>query len=133
VPTVSTPTAARAVEVEAARRGSRVDYHLKIDTGMHRLGFRHDNLRRRCRTLLENPHMQLEAVYTHFATADMPEHPLFEEQRARFERRSRCSTALGAPACRAMPPTAQRCCATRARGTTPCGPACCSTAWCPRR
>ena len=28
----------------------------------------------------------LDAVYTHFATADDPEHPLFGEQRERFDR-----------------------------------------------
>ena len=39
VPTISTPTAARAVEAEAARRATQIRYHLKIDTGMHRLGF----------------------------------------------------------------------------------------------
>ena len=45
-PTVSTPAAARALEHLAARRGVVAGCHLKIDTGMNRLGFRHDNLRR---------------------------------------------------------------------------------------
>jgi alanine racemase len=97
VPTVSTPTAARAVAAEAARRGTRIAYHLKIDTGMHRLGFRHDNLRRTLPDLLASPHLQLAAVYTHLATADDPEHPLFEEQRARFQAALATLDALGAP------------------------------------
>jgi alanine racemase len=45
-PTVSTPGAARALEEAAARHKTRLACHLKIDTGMNRLGFRHDNLRR---------------------------------------------------------------------------------------
>ena len=45
-PTISTPSAARAVQSAAAARKATVGYHLKIDTGMNRLGFRHDNLRR---------------------------------------------------------------------------------------
>jgi alanine racemase len=45
-PTVSTPAAARALERGAASRGVPLACHLKIDTGMNRLGFRHDNLRR---------------------------------------------------------------------------------------
>src|SRR5476649_698146 len=45
-PTISTPGAARAVQAAAARRKQRLHYHLKIDTGMNRLGFRFDNLRR---------------------------------------------------------------------------------------
>src|SRR5205814_5685405 len=44
-PTISTPGAARAVQAAAARYKQRVRYHLKIDTGMNRLGFRFDNLR----------------------------------------------------------------------------------------
>ena len=97
VPTISTPTAARAVEAEAARRGTRIRYHLKIDTGMHRLGFRHDNLRRTIPDLLASPHLQLEAVYTHFATAEDVEHPLMEEQRAAFDDALATLDTIGAP------------------------------------
>src|SRR3981189_272907 len=43
-PTISTPGAARAVQAAAVRYKQRVRYHLKIDTGMNRLGFRPDNL-----------------------------------------------------------------------------------------
>src|SRR6476646_11438069 len=85
-PTISTPSAARAVQAAAARRKTRVRYHLKIDTGMNRLGFRHDNLRRTLPEVFASDHLELEAVYTHFATADDPASPLFPEQRARFER-----------------------------------------------
>jgi len=84
-PTISTPSAARAVQAAAARRGAVCGYHLKIDTGMHRLGFRHDNVRRTLPEVLGSPNLRLEAVYTHFATADVPGHPLFDEQRDRFE------------------------------------------------
>jgi alanine racemase len=85
-PTISTPGAARAVQAAAARHRTRLRYHLKIDTGMNRLGFRFDNLRRTLPELLGSPNLELEAVYTHFATADDPESPLFNEQRLRFER-----------------------------------------------
>ncbi|OFW14263.1 MAG: alanine racemase [Acidobacteria bacterium RIFCSPLOWO2_02_FULL_67_21] len=84
-PTISTPSAARAVQAAAARRGIVCGYHLKIDTGMNRLGFRFDNLGRMLPALLNSDHLRLEAAYTHFATADIPEHPLFGEQRSRFE------------------------------------------------
>jgi alanine racemase len=84
-PTISTPSAALAVEAAAVRRGATVGYHVKIDTGMNRLGFRHDNLHRTLPAVLASPHLRLEAVYTHFATADDPERELFSEQRQRFE------------------------------------------------
>ena len=85
VPTISTPTAGLEVQRAAARRGVRLRYHLKIDTGMNRLGFRHDNLRRTIPRLLAAPSLALEAVYTHFATAEAPGGGLFAEQRRNFE------------------------------------------------
>jgi alanine racemase len=84
-PTISTPGAARAVQAAALKYKTRVRYHLKVDTGMNRLGFRFDNLRRTLPGLLTSQNLDLEAVYTHFATADDPESPLFGEQRVRFE------------------------------------------------
>jgi len=85
-PTISTPGAARSVQAASAKYQRRLRYHLKIDTGMNRLGFRFDNLRRTLPELLASPNLELGAVYTHFATADEPESPLFTEQRVRFER-----------------------------------------------
>jgi alanine racemase len=85
-PTISTPGAASAVQAAAARYRQTVRYHLKIDTGMNRLGFRFDNLQRSLPGLLASHNLELEAVYTHFATADHPDSELFEAQRVRFER-----------------------------------------------
>jgi alanine racemase len=85
-PTISTPGAARAVQAAAAARKQTVRYHLKIDTGMNRLGFRFDNLGRTLPGLLASANLELAAIYTHFATADDPESTLFGEQRARFDR-----------------------------------------------
>src|SRR6188474_117033 len=84
-PTISTPSAARAVQAAAATRGTTLGYHLKIDTGMNRLGFRHDNLRWTLPELLGSSNLRLEAIYTHFATADEPESPFFDLQRTNFE------------------------------------------------
>ena len=85
-PTISTPGAAHAVQAAAEKYKQRVRYHLKIDTGMNRLGFRFDNLRRTLPSLFASRNLDLAAVYTHFATADDPESPLFNQQRLRFER-----------------------------------------------
>jgi alanine racemase len=84
-PTISTPGAARAVQAAAARHKTTIGYHLKIDTGMNRLGFRHDNLRRTLPDLLGSGNLRLDAVYTHFASADAPESSVFNDQRERFE------------------------------------------------
>jgi len=103
-PTISTPGAARAVQAAAARYKQRLRYHLKIDTGMNRLGFRDANLRRTLPELLASPNLELEAVYTHFATADDPESPLFNEQRVRFERALSVIKELSADSAISAPP-----------------------------
>jgi alanine racemase len=84
-PTISSPAAGAALQAAAAKRKATLRYHLKLDTGMNRLGFRHDNLRRTLPALLSSPNLALEAVHTHFGSADEPGHKLFDEQRARFE------------------------------------------------
>jgi alanine racemase len=84
-PTISTPGAARAVQAAAMRRSTTIAYHLKIDTGMNRLGFRHDNLRRTLPELVASSNLRLDAVYTHFASADVAESRVFGTQRERFD------------------------------------------------
>ena len=84
-PTVSSPFAAEALERAAALRGVRVGVHLKIDTGMNRFGFRFDNLLKTLPRVTASSHLSLESVYTHFATAEQENEPLFGIQQKRFE------------------------------------------------
>jgi alanine racemase len=112
-PTISTPSAAQALATAVRRRrpaasagvnagsdpgqsGVRpLHCHLKIDTGMNRLGFRHDNLARTMPEIAGSAYLAIDAVYTHFATADEPEHPAFAQQRERFETALATMAALG--------------------------------------
>ena len=94
-PTISTPSAARSLQAAAARRAAVLRCHLKIDTGMNRLGFRHDNLRRTLPELAASANLAIDAVYTHFATADDPESPAFALQRERFEQVGPVLESLG--------------------------------------
>ena len=84
-PTISTPGAGRSLQAAAARHGTTLACHLKIDTGMNRLGLRFDNLEHTLPELISSRNLDITAVYTHFATADDPDHPLFQTQRERFE------------------------------------------------
>jgi alanine racemase len=95
-PTISSPAAWHALHDGAAKRGAALRYHLKIDTGMNRLGFRHDNLKRTLPELLSSKNLVLDAVHTHFGTADEPGHTLFDTQRTRFEAACRTLDELGA-------------------------------------
>jgi alanine racemase len=96
-PTVSTPSAARALEAAAARQRQPLHCHLKLDTGMNRLGFRYDNLERTLPEVAASTHLIIDAVYTHFATADNPDHPAFGEQRERFDTVTATLPGLGIP------------------------------------
>ena len=94
-PTVSSPSAARALQTAAAERGCRLHCHLKIDTGMNRFGFRYDNLDTTLPDVLGSPNLVFDAVYTHFATAEDPASPLFAEQQRRFTRALAALATLG--------------------------------------
>jgi alanine racemase len=94
-PTVSTPSAARALQAAAARHRTVLRCHLKIDTGMNRLGFRHDNLRRTLPELAASTNLAIDGIYTHFATADEPESAMFATQRERFDAAVSTIASLG--------------------------------------
>ena len=97
-PTISSPATGQALQAAAEKRRTTLRYHLKIDTGMNRLGFRHDNLQRTLPPLLASANLTLDALHTHFGTADEPGHALFETQRSRFEDACRVLDNLGAGA-----------------------------------
>lgn len=98
-PTVSSPSAALALQTAAASRGIELRCHLKIDTGMNRFGFRYDNLRTTLADVLLSPNLVFESVYTHFATAEQAGLPLFDEQRGRFHEAVSTLTELGLSQC----------------------------------
>jgi alanine racemase len=95
-PTISSPAAGQVLQEAAAKRGTTLHYHLKIDTGMNRLGFRHDNLTRTLPELFASRNLALDAVHTHFGSADEPGNKLFGTQRSRFETACRTLDELGA-------------------------------------
>ena len=94
-PTISTPTAARALQAAARSRGVVLNCHLKIDTGMNRLGFRYDNLRRSLPDVAASSNLAIDTVYTHFATADEPESEAFSQQRERFDQACATLSSVG--------------------------------------
>jgi alanine racemase len=71
--------------------------HLKIDTGMHRLGFASDEADELISVLLANKNLQVASVFTHLAGSDEPEHDAFSQQQAKTFQAcaQRISGALG--------------------------------------
>jgi alanine racemase len=66
------------------QNNSQLKIHIQIDTGMHRFGIRHDNLDE-IKKICELPNLEIEGMYSHFATADMPEHSAMKKQVSRFD------------------------------------------------
>lgn len=69
----------------AARLGVIGKVHLKIDTGMHRVGVPVASAIARVEQINALSSLQLEGVYTHFATADLPSHDETDKQQRRFD------------------------------------------------
>jgi alanine racemase len=63
--------------------GKTIAVHLKIDTGMGRLGVWHEAAPALCAQIIASPHLRLAGVFTHFSSPD--DDPVFTaEQRRRF-------------------------------------------------
>lgn len=71
--TVFTPGLARALSQAAGERGKRVKIHIKMDTGMSRLGLLDYDPRQAAQgveALCALPNLEAEGIFTHFANAD---------------------------------------------------------------
>ncbi|HEY1263213.1 MAG TPA: alanine racemase, partial [Terriglobales bacterium] len=74
------------LEKAAARLDSRAHIHLKVDTGMGRLGADVDNLPALCSALKSATHLVFEGLSTHLASSEILDEPSVEEQVAKFEK-----------------------------------------------
>jgi alanine racemase len=64
--------------------------HLKIDSGMHRLGFVEPEIENLCNKLKENKYLSVKSVFSHLAASDEPQHDGFTRQQiSRFEQISK--------------------------------------------
>ncbi len=72
VPTVTTRDFAVAYAKAALAKGTEGRYHLKIDTGMNRIGVRAEDAAEFAYGLKDFPGLSLAGTFTHFATADVP-------------------------------------------------------------
>jgi len=76
-----------AALADTARRlgGPAVNVHLKVDTGMRRVGIEPGDVLALAKAIVVSPHLELEAVLTHLPVADEPGNPFTDEQLARFD------------------------------------------------
>ena len=67
----------RAMENLALPEAHPLNVHIKLDTGMHRLGFSKDELPELIRRIQANPMLNVKSVFSHLATADNPAEDAF--------------------------------------------------------
>jgi alanine racemase len=70
---------------ETGTWGRPVPVHLKVDTGMHRVGASPEAIVELARQVTAHPALALEGLFTHLAVADEPDDPFTGEQLDRFE------------------------------------------------
>ena len=85
-PTVWEPGQVELLEKAAAGLGlPRLAVHLKVDTGMGRLGVDPEDLYQVASALKSSPHLLLEGLSTHLASSEVLDAPSVNEQLQKFE------------------------------------------------
>jgi alanine racemase len=77
--------------------GKNWKVHIKIDTGMHRLGFGEEDIEELINLLKVNTNLQVASIYTHLAGSDEAQHDDFSNQQVQhfLQCASKISEALG--------------------------------------
>ena len=94
---VSSTRTAAALSDQAQRSGKKIKVHIKVDSGMGRLGLLLDDMtgpmpekdadavcRREIETISRLPGIEVEGIFTHFATADSADKSYANRQLERF-------------------------------------------------
>lgn len=82
-PVVTRPEVLRALSEAGRTLGRRIPVHVKVDTGMTRVGIEPEAFPEFAARVREDPHLRLAGVATHFAEADEAD---LEATRAQWER-----------------------------------------------
>ncbi len=77
---------AQALSQEAQKQGKTAPFHLVVDTGMSRIGFQAtEESADICTRIAKLPNLEIEGVFSHFATADEVDLKKAEAQAERFD------------------------------------------------
>ena len=95
--TVSSLSKLRQIEAAAEALGRKATVHLKIDTGMERIGVHSYSAGPFIEAAVASRWCEVKGVYSHLACADDPESPMTERQLARFLEACAHFERIGAP------------------------------------
>jgi len=86
IPAVFAYDMAVGINAEAARQGKTANIHIKIDTGMGRIGFQPNEQNIGViKRISQLSHICVDGIFTHFSKADEKDKSYFEEQFAKFQ------------------------------------------------
>jgi alanine racemase len=88
-------SAAEILSQECRIRGGKARVHLKVDTGMGRLGIADTDIGQFLRKVISFKNLEIEALTTHLATADEADTRFTEEQIERFKTAISAGRSLG--------------------------------------
>jgi alanine racemase len=88
-------SAAEILSQECRSRGLKTRIHLKVDTGMGRLGIADTEIGPFIQKVMSFKHLEIEALTTHLASADETDARFTEDQIARFEMAISTGRSLG--------------------------------------
>jgi alanine racemase len=83
-PTISSQQMALALSRFAVEKGTTVTIHLKVETGLNRFGLPPEQLLPLAESLRQLPSLDVEGLFTHFATADEVDKSYVHRQSERF-------------------------------------------------
>jgi alanine racemase len=79
-PAIYSLTFLKALEHACTKAGRGADVHVKLDSGMGRLGFRPEEVPGLLKALSGSPHLTVRGIFSNLATADDPRSPQTGEQ-----------------------------------------------------
>jgi alanine racemase len=94
-PAVYRADAIEELNAQATEAGRTVDVHLKVDTGMGRLGVAVEDVAAFARLISANGNLKLDGVLTHFADADSSEPEYTNQQIELFQNAVQAVKSLG--------------------------------------
>jgi alanine racemase len=84
-PTIFNFEIAKSLSEISARKGISTKIHIKIDTGMGRLGFHYTEAVQEIKKIAQLPALKLEGLFSHLATADEVDKSYATEQFEKFQ------------------------------------------------
>lgn len=96
-PTICTPQQALAFSETLTSSNLTLPVHIKLDTGMSRLGTSWQQAAEFVQLVNTLPNLQIASIYSHLATADSPDPTVMKQQQQRYEDAIAHIKSLGLP------------------------------------